>query len=128
MKLTSNKHTASDNKNWEIHWNKHYQGKDKKSNTNAYGKKGHERKRLYTNACGKKERTDHKCLWQRKKDQTTNAGGKWKMAALIMQTNSWHQMKETKQLKPPQNTKQLPTCMHKVEKTHTQKHHQITAV
>ena len=24
----------------------------------------------------KKERTDHKCLWQRKKDQTTNAGGK----------------------------------------------------
>ena len=26
----------------------------------------------------KKERTDHKCLWQRKKDQTTNAGGKRK--------------------------------------------------
>ena len=23
----------------------------------------------------KKERTDHKSLWQRKKDQTTNAGG-----------------------------------------------------
>jgi len=23
----------------------------------------------------KKERTDHKCLWQRKKKQTTNAGG-----------------------------------------------------
>ena len=33
----------------------------------------------------KKERTDHKCLWQRKKDQTTNAGGKRKMAALIME-------------------------------------------
>ena len=33
----------------------------------------------------KKERTDHKCLWQRKKDQTTNAGGKRKMAALIRQ-------------------------------------------
>ena len=47
----------------------------------------------------KKERTDHKCLWQRKKDQTTNAGGKWKMAALISQANSWHQIKETKQLK-----------------------------
>ena len=30
----------------------------------------------------KKERTDHKCLWQRKKDQTTNSGGKQKMAAL----------------------------------------------
>ena len=27
-------------------------------------------------------------------------------------------MKETKQLKPPQNTKWLPTCKHKVEKTH----------
>ena len=26
----------------------------------------------------KKERTDHKCLWQRKKEQTTNAGGKRK--------------------------------------------------
>ena len=38
------------------------------------------------------------------------------MAALIWQANSWHQMKETKQLKPPQNPKQLPTCKHKVEK------------
>ena len=65
----------------------------------------------------KKERTDHKCLWQRKKNQTTNAGGKWKMAALISHANSWHQIKETKQLKPPQNPKQLPTCKHKVEKT-----------
>ena len=36
----------------------------------------------------KKERTDHKCLWKRKKDQTTNAGGKRKMAALISQANS----------------------------------------
>ena len=44
------------------------------------------------------------------------------MAALLSQANSWHQMKETKQLKPPQNPKQLPTCKHKVEKTHTQKH------
>ena len=44
-----------------------------------------------------------------KKDQTTNAGGKWKMAALIRQVNSWHQTKETKQLKSPQNPKQLPT-------------------
>ena len=48
------------------------------------------------------------------KDQTTNAGGKRKMAALIRQANSWHQMKETKQLKPPQNPKRLPTCKHKV--------------
>ena len=36
----------------------------------------------------KKERTDHKCLWQRKKDQTTNVGGERKMAALISQANS----------------------------------------
>ena len=53
---------------------------------------------------------------KRKKDQTTNAGGKRKMAALISQANSWHQMKETKQLKPPQNPKRLPTCQHKVKK------------
>ena len=36
----------------------------------------------------KKERTDYKCSWQRKKDQTTNAGGKQKMAAIIRQTHT----------------------------------------
>ena len=36
----------------------------------------------------KKERTDHKCLWQRKKDQTTNVDGKRKMVAQIKQANS----------------------------------------
>ena len=36
----------------------------------------------------KKERIDHKCQWQRKKDKTTNVGGKRKMAALISQANS----------------------------------------
>ena len=36
-------------------------------------------------------------------------------------------MKETKQLKPPQNPKRLPTCKHKVEKRQEKKaHHQIT--
>ena len=65
----------------------------------------------------KKESTDHKCQWQRKKHQTTAAGGKRKMASLISQANSWHQVKDTKQLKPPQNPKRLPTCKHKVEKT-----------
>ena len=52
--------------------------KDKKSSTNAYGRKGCERKRPYTNACGrernnrpqmpvaKKERPNHKCWWQTK--------------------------------------------------------------
>ena len=34
------------------------------------------------------EKTDHKCLWQRKKDQTTNASGKRKMAALTRKANS----------------------------------------
>ena len=48
------------------------------SNTNAYGREGRERNRLYTNACGKerknrpqmpvpkKERPNHKCWWQTK--------------------------------------------------------------
>ena len=27
----------------------------------------------------------------KKERQTTNAGGKWKMAALISQANTWHQ-------------------------------------
>ena len=36
----------------------------------------------------KKERTDHKCLCQRKKEQTTNAGGKRKMASPISQANN----------------------------------------
>ena len=80
----------------------------------------------------KKERTDHKCLWQRKKEQTTNAGGKRrKIASLINQQTAYTtEMKETKQLKPPQNPKRLPTCKHKVEK-HTknkQKTHQITTL
>ena len=38
------------------------------------------------------------------------------MAALISQANSWHQMKETKQLKPFENPKRLPTSKHKAEK------------
>ena len=74
--------------------------KRQKVKHDAYGRKGRERKRLYINACGKerknrpqmpvakKERTDHKCLWQRKKYQTTNACGKRKMAALIYATKS----------------------------------------
>ena len=57
----------------------------------------------------------------KKKDQTTNAGGRRKMAALIRQANSWHQMKEIKWLKPPQNPKRLPTCKRKMEKTQQQK-------
>ena len=70
--------------------------KTKKANTNAYGRKGRERKRLqYTNACDK-ERMNRPQMPVAKKDQTTNAGDKRKMAALIKQANSWHQMKEIK--------------------------------
>ena len=54
---------------------------------NAYGRKGRERKRLYTNAHGK-ERKNRPQMPVAKKDQTTNAGGKRKMAALIRQANS----------------------------------------
>ena len=36
----------------------------------------------------RKNETIHKCLWQRKKDQNINAGGKRKMAAPIRQANS----------------------------------------
>ena len=34
------------------------------------------------------EKTDHKRLWQRKKDQTTNASGQRKLAALTRKANS----------------------------------------
>ena len=49
------------------------------------------------------------------------------MAALISQANRWHQMKETKQLKPPQNPERLHTGKDKVENTpkkHTTKSQQ----
>ena len=82
-----------------------------------------------TTTAGGKERKNRPQMPVAKKERpTTNAGGKRKMAVLIRQANSWHQMKETKQLKPPQNPKWLPTCKHKVEKTTTQKHRQITTV
>ena len=72
--------------------------KDEKSNTNAYGRKGRERKRMYTNACGKerknkpqmprakKERPNHKRWWQTK-NGCPNQESKRKTAALIRQAN-----------------------------------------
>ena len=65
MKLTSSKHTAWYQKLRDtlIPWNKRQQGKDKKFNTNAYAEKA-------------TKETVHKRLWQRKKEQTTNAYGK----------------------------------------------------
>ena len=117
-----------DTKNWEIHW--YPETSANKAKTNSLTRMPTVEKAIKERDCTqmpvtKKERTDHKCLWQRKKEQTTNAGGKRKMASLIRQANSWHQMKETKQLKPPQNPKRLSTCKHKVER---KTHHQITTV
>ena len=89
-------------------------------NTNAYGRKGRERKKPYANACGKerkyrpqmpvakKERPNHKCWWQTK-NGCPNQSNK-----------QLTPIERNKQLKPPQNPKRLLTCKHKVEKhTHT---------
>ena len=48
--------------------------KDRKSSTNAYSRKGHVRKKLYTNACDKKAKKKKKK--KKKKAETTNACGK----------------------------------------------------
>ena len=64
----------------------------------------------------KKEQTTNAYGKERKKDQTTNVDGKPKMAALIRQANSRHQMNQTKPLTPPQKRTRWPTCKHKVEK------------
>ena len=49
----------------------------------------------------KKERPNHKCWWQTKNGCPNQS---------------------SKQLKPPQNPKRLPTCKHKVEKTPPKTH------
>ena len=84
------------------------------SNTNAYGRKGRERKRMYTNACDKerknkpempvtkKERPNHKCWWQTKNGCPNQA------------SKQLTPDERNKQLKPPQNSQRLPTCKHKV--------------
>ena len=101
---------------------------------NAYGRKGRERKRLYTNACGK----------ERKKEQATNDYGKErKTKPQMMVANDFfflngcpNQASKRKNGCPNQASKQLtpnernktaettsktrkrwPTCKHKVEKT-----------
>ena len=55
---------------------------------NAYSRKYPERKRPYTNAHGKERKNRPQIPVAKKKDQTTNADGKRKMAALISQANS----------------------------------------
>ena len=55
--------------------------KDEKSNTNAYGRKGRERKRMYTNACGKERKNKPQMPRAKKerktKPQTMVANEKW---------------------------------------------------
>ena len=86
-----------DTKNWERHWHPEKSANKAKTNMNAYGTNGHERKRPYTNACGKERKSKPQIL-------------------VAMKNGLPNQpiMKETKRLKPPQNPKRLPTCKHKV--------------
>ena len=103
-------------------WYPKVRGTDRKSNTNAYGRKGREKtnkkQQLYTNVA-KKERTDHKCLWQRNKVQTTKC---WWQTKKGCHNHPSKQLtpNERKRLKPPKkHTKRWPTCKPKVEKTTT---------
>ena len=86
------------------------------SNTNAYGRKGHDRKRPYTNACGKerknrpqmpvakKEKPNHKC-WRQMKNGCPNQSCK--------QLTSNKRNKTAETISKPQT---VPTCKRKVEK------------
>ena len=95
-----------------IPWSKCKQGKDKKSNMNAYGRKDHERKRLYTNACGKeRESRPQMPVAKEKKTKQQTKNGCPNQASKQLTPNE-----RNKQLKPPQIPKQLPTCKHTVEK------------
>ena len=100
--------TEHDTKNWDtpIPWNKCQQGKHKKSNTNAYGRRGCER--------------DSTCSWQTKK-QTTNACGKQKMAAQQTADTKW---KKQNHLKNPNCCLPASTRWRKTKN----KTHQITTV
>ena len=116
-----------DAKNWEVHWyppTSADKAKRKSLPRMPTAEKAVKERECTRMPVAKKERTGHKCPWQRKKDPTKNDGGKRKIAALIRQANSWHQMKETKQLKPPQRPKRWPTRKHMVGT----KHHQITSL
>ena len=74
-----------DTKNWETSANK---AKTKSLTRMPTAEKAIKERDRTQMSVAKKERTDHKCLWQRKKEQTTNAGGKRKMASLISEANS----------------------------------------
>ena len=76
-----------DAKNWEVHWYLQTSAKTKSLTRMPTAEKAVKERGCTQMPVAKKERTGHKCLGQRKKDQTTNDSGKRKMAALIRQAN-----------------------------------------
>ena len=73
----------------------------------------------------KKERTDHKCLWKRKKEQTTNGGGKRKN---VCPNQASKQLTPNERNKTVETTSKSESLRWKNNKgTHTQKH-EITMV
>ena len=72
----------------------------------------------------KKERTDHKCQWQIKKNQTTNAGGKTEKNGCPNQPSKQlttnERNKTAKTTSKPQTVAYLQ-ALHKVEKTNKHK-------
>ena len=126
-----------DAKNWEVHWYPQTSAKTKCLTRMPTAEKTVKERDCTQMPVAKKDRrTGHKCLRQRKKrpnrkwwwqtkNSCPNQASKRKMAALIRQANSWHQMKETKQLKPSQKPKRWPTCKHKVKKTKTSPNHKF---
>ena len=76
-----------DAKNWEVHWYPQTSAKTKSLTRMPTAEKAMKERGCTQMPVAKKERTSHKCPGQRKKEQTTNDGGKRKMAALIRQTN-----------------------------------------
>ena len=83
MKLASSKRTAliSKTERYTDTLKQALKGKDKRPNTKAYGRKSRERKRLYTNACGKERKNKPQMPRAKKerktKPQTMVANEKW---------------------------------------------------
>ncbi len=76
-----------DAKNWEVHWYPQTSAKTKSLTRMPTAEKTMKERGCTQMPVAKKERTSRKCPGQRKKDQTTNDGGKRKMAALIRKAN-----------------------------------------
>ena len=67
-----------DAKNWEVHWYPQTSAKTKSLIRMPTAEKAVKERGCTQMPVAKKERTGHKCLWQTKKDQTPNNGGKRK--------------------------------------------------